>query len=110
MILERDERLGELLRARLNVGEQSFLSIEPKVFRCDCAGERIGRVGVAVEERFEFLIASHKRPEYFFSSQSGGQRQVAASQTFGDAEKVRRDVFVFYGEHLAGSSEACCHL
>ena len=78
--------------------EQVFPSVERQIFQRDRAGQGIGRVGVAVEERFKFFIASEERAEYFFGRERRRERQVSSGETLRDAEEIRRHLFLFAGE------------
>jgi len=50
--------------------------------------------------------AAEEGVEDLLSGESGGEGEIAAGDSFGDAHEVGLNVFVFEGEHFAGSAEA----
>ena len=58
----------------------------------------IGRVAVAVEKRFEFLVLAEEGVEDLLGRQRCGHRQVTAGQAFSEAKKIRLHAFVLTRE------------
>ena len=62
-----------------------------------CA-ELIGRVTVAVEKGFEFIVFAEKGVEHFLRRQCRRHRQITAGQALGQAQKIRLHAFVVAGK------------
>ena len=74
------------------------------------AGERVARVGVAVEEGAELLVLAEEALVDALGGERRRQRQVAAGDALGQAHEVGRDVLVLAREHPARAAEAGGHL
>src|SRR5204862_4367263 len=107
---ERLEQLGEQLDLRREALERALLLEDVERGKRRRAGQRVARVGVAVEEGLELLELAEKALVDLLRRQGGGQRQVAAGDALGQAEQVGRDVLLLAGEHRAGAAEAGGHL
>ena len=72
------------------------------------AAEGIGGVGVSVVEGV--FGRAEKGVVDFAGGQGGGEGEVAAGNSFGEAEEIRDDFLVLAGEHFPGAPEAGHHL
>ena len=89
----------EQLDLRLQALERALLLEHVERGQRGGAGERVARVGVAVEEGAELLVRAEEALVDPLGGERGGQRQVAAGDALGQAQQVGRDALVLAGEH-----------
>jgi hypothetical protein len=65
---------------------------------------------VAVEERAELLVLAQKPLVHRLRGERGGERQVTAGNSLGQAHQVGRHSLVLGGEHSSGAPEPSGHL
>ena len=70
------------------------------------AGERIAGVAVRMQERIELYVVVVERLVDRVGRHDHGQRQVAAGQSFRQAQEIRADAGLLAREHRAGAAEA----
>src|SRR5262249_16695007 len=94
-------------------GDRDLQALEDLVAREDVeggegggAGERVGGVGVAVEEGAPVGVSAEEGLVDAIGDQRRGEREVAGGDALGDAEEVGRDPFLLACEEGAGAAEA----
>ncbi len=73
------------------------------------ASEGISRIAVTVVEGLSFGDITEEGREDPFRRERGGERQVAAGESLGEAEKIGNDLFVLAGEHFSGATKSGHH-
>ena len=69
-------------------------------------GERIAAERVAVVQRAAFVIRAEERVVDCVVGHRRGHRQVAAGESFAQAQKIGHDVLLLAGEHRARAAQA----
>src|SRR5207253_1187121 len=109
------ERVAERAQQQaVRAGTQANLETgargDGEVFERDGGGERVAGERVAVKKRALALVGAEKRGENLLARERRGQRQVAAGQPLGEAEKIGRHALVGADEHRAEPAERDEHL
>src|SRR5262249_60804403 len=107
------ERDKVLLQPALQIGDfwlhplyDILLIEELKACQRDSASQRITRVGVAVKESFEFLVLPEKSRKDLLCGHSRSQRQVAAGDSFSQAEYVGKNILILSSKHFSCPAKA----
>src|SRR5438034_256015 len=66
-------------------------------------------IRVPVKKSLILFMAPKKGPVNFFRGERGGQRQISAGDSLGQAKQVRPYVLMLTGEHFSGPSKSRGH-
>ena len=109
-ILERHRGIGKTRLQRLGAREQVFVAIKIERRETRGAGQRMRRIGVAVEQFDDMLGAAHERVIDAVARDDAAHRHRARGDAFGEADHVRRHAIALGGEGVAEPAEAGDHL